>query len=63
MNEDLVTELIALGRRIAADEYMITLTRAADGNEADKVSLEADLKRRITETVSRMDYLRRQLDG
>ena len=58
MDEHLVTELIALERRIAADEYMLALVRAAGGTDANKATLEADLKRRIAETVTRMDSLR-----
>ncbi len=58
MDDDLATELIRLERRIAADEYKITLARAAGGNNASKMTLEEDLKRRIVETASRMDALR-----
>lgn len=61
MDEDLVSELIELERRITADEYTITLARAAGGNNANKVTLEEDLKHRIAETVSRMDFLRVRL--
>jgi hypothetical protein len=61
VNEDLVTELTELERRIAADEYTITLARAAAGNDANRVSLEEDLRRRIAETAIRMDALRVRL--
>jgi hypothetical protein len=50
VDEVLVAELIELERRIAADEYKITLARAAGGNNPNKVTLEEDLKRRIAET-------------
>jgi hypothetical protein len=62
VDEDFVTELITLERRIAADEYTIALARAAGGNRANKVTIEEDLKRRTAETASRMDKLRGQLD-
>lgn len=61
MGKDLDTELIDLERRIAADEYTITLARAAGGNNPNTVTLEEDLKRRIAETMSRMDALRVRL--
>ena len=63
VDEHLVTELIALERRIAADEYTITLARAADGADANKASLVEDLRRRIAETTSRLEALRVQLAG
>jgi hypothetical protein len=47
VNEDLVTELTELERRIAVDEYTITLARGAAGNDANRVSLEQDLRRRV----------------
>ncbi len=59
MDENLVTELIELQRRIAADEYMITLAQAIDGSDTNKATLVEDLERRIAETASRMDSLRR----
>ena len=61
MDEHLVTELIKLERRIAADEYKITLARAVGGKSANRVTLEEDLKRRIAETASRMDAIRVRL--
>jgi hypothetical protein len=61
VGKELDTELIDLERRIAADEYTITLARAAGGNNRNTVTLEEDLKRRIAETMSRMDALRVRL--
>ena len=58
MDERLVTELIELERRIAADEYTLTLARAAGGTDANKATLEDDLRRRIVETANRMESLR-----
>jgi hypothetical protein len=61
VDEHLVTELIELERRIAADEFTITLARSAGGADANKVTLVEDLQRRIAETASRLDALRVQL--
>ena len=63
VDDDLAIELNKLQRRIAADEYKITLARAAGGNNANKMTLEEDLKRRILEATSRMDALRVQPGG